>query len=307
MQGGEEGRILIAMDLGNFMKNAFDRATRAYKINSLYFKISESLVAVVAGGFVGVAIEHKSLSLWTVVFFSLFAVTQIIKFTLEGTVGESVLKELWSAHKLEQLQRESQRTCSNFERIRRSIVSLNERTCTIEKLCDQGFPAYMRPMLDACFDNPNELLCTKDAKIYVEIYCKEVLEIADKFALHHRPLVFVYRDDFGEVPDEDDFEREINEVRERASQTNRFSNYKTQFSKRADRIIACPIPTVCEDGNTLGAIVIAANLCEECCDNLREVLSIFSRVVANSLIKYNDCVTARCAKEKLEVVPEALS
>jgi hypothetical protein len=154
-------------------------------------------------------------------------------------------------------------------------------------------------MLDACFDNPNELLCTKDGRIYVELYCSWIYKAENENLIEYADS-FEYRNDFTDASTDDDFRREIVNVRDRTAGTNKFSIYRAQYSKRAACIIGCPIPTVCEDNRTLGAIVIAANLCDDRCSNIEEVLTIFARVAANSISKYNECVTSRFEKAVAE-------
>lgn len=274
------------------MKQVFDKANLAYRIHTTFFKVAESLIAVVAGGFIGASISKGTVSAFTVLFSALFLLTQLLKFYLDKTVGESILNELWCANELEAQKRLSSRNLSNFQRITRSVRALNEATCSIELVCEHNFPVFSTPILKGFFDNSNELLCTKDAKIYLLVYCNWIGAIKDG-KLTQDPLEFVFRDDFGNLNMDEDFLREKNSVLDRAFTSNKFTRYQTQYTEKIDTIVGCPIPTVCEDGNTLGCIIIAANLKSADCCNLEEVMSIYTRILSNAIAKYNNCVMNR--------------
>jgi hypothetical protein len=275
------------------MKKIFDKANLAYRIHSTFFKVAESLIAVITGGFIGASISEKSFSAITVLFTVLFLITQLLKFVLDRTVGESILNELWCANELEAQKQLSSRNLSNFQRITRSVRALNEATCSIESVCEQNFPVFVAPILKGFFENSNDLLCTKDAKIYLLLFCNWIGDIKDGKLTQEPDFQLVFRDDFGNLDTDEDFLRERQSVLGRAVTSNKFTQYRTQYTGKIDTIIGCPIPTVCEDGGTLGCIVVAANLKSSDCCNLEEVMSIYTRILSNAIAKYNNCVTNR--------------
>jgi len=274
------------------MKNLLDRARFALRTTSTFFKVSDALIALLAGGFVGAAIQEQAFSWAALIFSGLFVVIQFIKISLDRTVGESILNELWATHELNQQRTISQRDLSNFHRITKSVRRLNEITCSIDHVCDHSFEAFITPLLDAFFEHSSDLLCTRDGKLHIALYSDFIQQIHEG-KIRTITQTISYRDDFNISHDEEDFFRELQSIQERAMSRNRFTIYQAQFNDKVSTMIACPIPTICEDGGTLGCVLIAANTKSEDCCNLEEVMSIYSRVISNGLAKYNACVFDR--------------
>jgi len=137
------------------MKQIFDKAKLANRIHTTFFKVTESLIAVITGGFIGASISEKKLSAITIIFSTVFLLTQLLKFYLDKTVGESILNELWCANELEAQKRISFRDLSNFQRITRSVRALNAATCSIDSVCQQNFQEFVTPILKVFFENSN--------------------------------------------------------------------------------------------------------------------------------------------------------
>lgn len=275
------------------MKNIFDRAVSAFRIQSVFFKFSESLISLVAGCFLGATVQDKSFFWPAVIFLILFVTVQLIKFTLDKTIGESILTNLWSEHELENEKQKSLRALSNFQRITRSIQQLNQSTCSIFNVCKDDFKVYIASFLKAFLHDSGDMLSTKDSKLYLHLH---VTQLAQLSGTYNCDEYVIFQNDFLGQATTTDFSREIDSVQTRAEQTNEFTIYKTQYTNLVSHVIACPIPEICEGGLTIGSIVIAANLQSSECSNLKEVLSIFAKILTNAIIKYNGCIEAEYSR-----------
>src|SRR5438128_1843806 len=135
------------------LKQLVSRATMALRVQSTFFKIVEPLSGLAAGAYIGAVVSGVSVKGYAIGFGILFAVTQVIKFTVDKIVGESIIDELWSQHELEVQCQVAERNSKNFHRIKRAVKNLNESTCAIEQTCVAPFDQYIGLLLDPFFDN----------------------------------------------------------------------------------------------------------------------------------------------------------
>jgi len=245
---------------------------------------------------------------WSLVFLGgLYLTLLLVRVAYDKSFPGSIANELRSERELTKLRRESQRQATTSQFLVEVIERLNEQTCALnggsdETLCDRGIVEGLSELLGPVISNVNFLLDTQRPDALVGVYLKwyasvnnphegdtGVLVLNDTLPMPGIIQKNLY--DNGEVSD---LPLEIQSALKRSFRNQEFLSMGIGRFGDHDLAIHCsPMPVACNGDNMLGVLFFIAEEQETIPADLHEQMTIFNRVVANWVYRYDDCVSKR--------------
>lgn len=194
--------------------------------------------------------------------------------------------------------------------IDQTIEKLNKNTCDLtssdgfpySEICVQGLQGGLEELLENLISNPNHFLNVNKSKFTLGIISNNIFNrISDYYPncdLEFRSVAVNLRDDlFLQKYIPGSFEDGIDSRGEKWSITtcfldsyknNRYYKNKIKLNEIDHTIVTAPIPSVCEDG-AIGIFYVIFEGESELPSDLEKTFTIFGRVTANWIEKYNNC------------------
>jgi hypothetical protein len=300
-----------------FMANIFNKLESWYEFErrfNIALGILEAALALIAGGFFHALILHYStFNLWMtiipgIIFLFLFFRSFLGKkfFPLSG------LGELKATMDLSDSTKEIERKGLIDGYIEEAIKTLNTNTCNyntqnIENhLCQQSIAIGLGSVYSPFVVNPQYLLSTPKSKFSVGAYLNFYLRLPEnpeEVGPVEDKGVFFLRDDFGFseiIPNEiltDETVRDASFFIQTQCRNTfihaKFVHGTFPINDQEYSIITIPIPTVCDDDDTVGVFFIVSEKLSTIPDDMKNVSQIFSRLFTNWLSRYEECMHSR--------------
>lgn len=264
--------------------------------------------------------EIKSLWFGILIFSAVvYSGLKIFKFFYEKLFPKSLIESIENELKNENLSKGFARKSLVNEAISTSLILLNEQTCILtdkgspffqdinevnSNMCDKDVEEGLKTLLNPMLGNIHHVLETTNSKFTIGAYLKSIAtETPNQDDVFHSPGVFVLKDELGftfiltkELMEMDEvkgdqlvFQSFIrSSLNNNRSETNNFAQNGNEFT-----LVTSTIPLVCDDDFANGVLFVISEKLENVPIDLEEILNIFSRIIANWISKYDECVWSR--------------
>jgi len=261
----------------------------------------DSVVSLLLGGYIGTAISGSPNYMWISILFVGYILLSVHRFITQNILPSSLIGEIVSASTVDTVQKESYRRTSLFSSISDSIEYLNRQTCEIsydgksKTICSEQVSIGLSKVLGSMVSRPQHIFDCDD-------YSFSIFAAIHYFSIDNNSIVHSVinlRDDFDIV---DNIKNnllhdntaigtafDIGKIAQKCFRENKLIIDSIPLSSSKLRVIASPIPLVCEDGGAEGVILFIMQYRDDIPSDIDYTLKIYGRITANWLNKYSEC------------------
>lgn len=244
-----------------------------------------------------------------VVLTALYLLLLFIRTAYTASFPGSITNELKSERELQILKRDvaRQETISEFFVL--TMQRLNGQTCALNvgddtNLCDKGIQQGIRDLIEPVIENAYFLLDTINHKFTIGVYLNSYRSMSRDKDSEQGVIWIDDKLDKRTLLEKDIFENSALQGEQLALQSAiRQSFNNTEFVKQdysADgnnfTIVCSPMPLACDENYGLGVLFIISKQVNTIPTDLPTKLTIFNRVIANWIYRYNECINSRQAR-----------
>lgn len=255
----------------------------------------------------------------------------VIRTLYQITFPASIIEELIAKRDLEEKIKLLDRQKVINEYIQRAIQNLNIQTCSIEDtaepkhLCDEDLGVRLKELLQPIISFTDVLLDTSIEKqftigVYLDYYLKfpeghnatvqantQDISITNNLDLISDQGIIILKDELGlggiipkdllELSNVQGASYEVQSAIRKTTNNLQFNSHDFDVDDKSYTIISSEILEVCSDDYMSGALFIIFKKGVSPPIDLPEVLSIFNRIVANYVSKYNTCIFGKLSNK----------
>lgn len=218
----------------------------------------------------------------------------------------SIADELKSERELTTIRSDVERQNTLNELFVLTMQRLNGQTCSLNvgddnNLCDKGIKDGIRDLIEPLIVNTHYLFNNSQLNFTTGIYLKEFCSMKvegnwdtgvitvndglDKQSILNKDLLAD-----NELTGE---QLEIQTAIRKSFNNNSFIRQDYKIASSEFTIVCSPFPTACNEDDMLGVFFIISRRVKELPSDTETKLTIFNRVIANWVFRYNECVLNR--------------
>ena len=310
------------------MNNLLERARAAFeyvpKVEPVLIGMEAILVGIIglsAGQFTA-GNGWKVLCLLSILLYAFLAIHRYLTSKIYPT---DFIEAIRSSMQHNTVSEQSARKTVINEAIGESLRGLNSQTCYLseeqvfgyqriedvaDKLCDQEVVDGLRVLLQPLIKNTHHLLGIADMRSTSGVFIKDIIAtdagteqkgpIAKTFLISDQlRLPFQIEPNIMGNPATGGLQK-VKSANESCYTGNVFETETFEEGGRLFTIVVSSVPVVCDVNESSGSLfIIVEGSHENLPSDIKETLSVFGRIIANWVDKYNQCAYGRYAREPL--------
>lgn len=248
-------------------------------------------------------------SLYTLIFLTaLYLLLLFVRTAYTASFPGSIANELKSERELQILKRDAERQETISEFFVLTMQRLNGQTCALNvgddtNLCDKGIQQGIKDLIEPVIENAYFLLDTINSKFTIGVYLdgyrsmsrdndweKGVICIDDKLGKE----ILLEKNIFDNVSLQGEQLALQSAIRQSFNNTE-FVKHDYSSDGNNFTIVCSPMPLACDENDGLGVLFIISKHVATIPNDLPTKLTIFNRVIANWIYRYNECINSRQA------------
>lgn len=297
----------------NVLMTRLDRFARTVHRAILVLTIFEALLVILIGvvtdGLRDASGSYVRFHVWALVFLGgLYLLLLFMRIAYDRSFPGAIADELRAERELTELRQEADRQATISQFLVSIMQGLNHQTCALDigddtHLCDKGITEGLSELLQPVIGNVHFLLDSQNPEALVGVYLSSyasmtshsgdsgVIVLSDTLELSNVVTKGMYQDN--ELVG---ISLDIQTALKKSNNNFEFVSTALRTEDGLELSIHCsPMPIACDEESILGVLFIIAQTQPSVPKDLGEQMSIFNRVVANWVYRYNVCVHGRRA------------
>jgi len=283
-----------------------DRFSKTINNSAIFMTVIEAVLVILIGVLSGF-LSTVDYAIYGLSFLSLLYILMLIVRTayLKSFPG-SIADELKSERELTTIKYDVERQNTLNELFVLTMQRLNGQTCSLNTgddttLCDKGIQEGIYDLIEPLIVNTHYLFNTSQLNFTTGLYLKEfcsmkidgnwdtgLITISDKLEKQD-----ILRKDLLTDNTLTGEELEIQTAIRKAFNNNQFIRHDYKVGDSEFTIVCSPFPTACNEYEMLGVFFIISKRVKDLPNDSETKLTIFNRVIANWIFRYNECVQNR--------------
>jgi hypothetical protein len=286
--------------------NRLDKFSRTINKSVIGLTLIEAVLVILIGILSNVLSSVNYADYALIVLVLLYLLLLIARTAYIRNFPGSISDELKSERELRIIKSDVERQNTLNELFVSTMAKLNGQTCALNlgddtNLCDKGITQGVYDLIEPLINNTHYLFNTNQLNfttgMYLSSFCSMKVEsnwdsgvimISDRLEKQQVVKKDLLSDD--SLIEE---QLEIQTAIRKSFNNNQFIRQDYKAGNQEFTIVCSPFPTACNENDILGVFFIISKKIKDLPGDTETKLTIFNRVIANWIYRYNECVQNR--------------